>query len=423
MSTRTLLGILFCLLSASIAAGQDVNPFLEAAKSLLTDSVAKNDGVGNMLQGLMASGAGKHIGDLLSGSKGIGDVLSDPQVLQSVMSSLNPQPTGDSGGRSAGGGGLENVLGGLMPLLMQQGHEHHDEPELEDHQGHQQFDQLTGMFQPILTQAWEMFSNSEMGKGVWEESGLRETVDMFTDLRGRLKLTEALKSLENPQFRRRWLRSLVAFVANWIKHVSNPDTHKRYMVSMALNINSFLKSMGYKDKDLFHLGRPFDESLSHVINTVFKGNLGITVNSGSYIKPAAKYFNELMVIGRASSMAMSREVEDKLAETLNKEVIEGVLRVWRAYKYSLQVPSCDQYLLCELNRPVHHGEYVVRPGITKASSLVSAWFLSGHTGTAFWKLYNAAVENYDCPTHFPVDCSGFHEEDIRVTTEYAHNEL
>nr|BAN20626.1 conserved hypothetical protein [Riptortus pedestris] len=411
------------LLATACCSAQEANPFLDAAKSLLQDSLSKNEGVASMIQGFLGSGAGKHLGDLLTGSKGIGDLLSDPQVLQNLMSSLNPSASDSDRSGGGGGLGLENILGGLMPLLLQQGHEHHDEPELEDEQGHRQFEQMTSMFQPILTQAWEMFSKSEMGRGLWEESGLRETVGMFTDLKGKLKLEEALRSLENPQFRKRWLRSLVAFVNNWVRHVSNPDTHKRYMVSIALNINSFLKSLGYQDKDLFHLGRPFEESLIHVINTVFKGHLGITVNSGTYIRPAARYFAELMTIGRASSMAMSREVEDKLAETLNKEVIEGVLRVYRAYKYSLQVPSCDQYLLCELNRPSHHVGYVVRPGITKAASLVSAWFLSGHTGTAFWKLYNAAVEDYECPVKFPVDCTGFHEEDIRVTTEYYHNEL
>lgn len=76
-------------------------------------------------------------------------------------------------------------------------------------------------------QVWELFKNSEMGKGLWDESGLRETFDHFIDLKGKLKLEEALKSLENPQFRKRWLRSLVSFVARWVKHVSNPETHKR----------------------------------------------------------------------------------------------------------------------------------------------------------------------------------------------------
>lgn len=31
-----------------------------------------------------------------------------------------------------------------------------------------------------------------------------------------------------------------------------------------------------------------------------------------------------------------------------------------------------------------------------ASSLSASWFLSGQTGTPFWKLYNAAVEDYNC---------------------------
>ncbi|XP_014290021.1 uncharacterized protein [Halyomorpha halys] len=421
MSYRPLL--LFFLVAPVLA--EDANPFFEAAKTLIQDSLAKNEGgISSIVQGLVTSGAGKHIGDLISGSRGIGDIISDPQVLQNLMSSLSPnerqtrESIADKSTLS-----FESVVGSLVPLLITQGHEHHDEPELEDVHAHEQFDQATSMFNPILAQVWEVFRNSEMGKGLWDESGLRETVDHFLDLRGRLKLEEALKSLENPQFRKRWLRSLVAFVARWVNHVSNPETHKRYRKSIALNINSFLKSIGYHDKDLFHNGRPFEESLIHVINTVAKGHLGLMINSGKYIRPAARYINELMLMGRSSTMSMSREIEDKLAETLNKELIEGVLRVWRAYKYALKVPSCDQYLLCELNRPHYKNGYLVRPGITKASSMVAAWFLSGHTGTPFWKLYNSAVEEYDCQKKYPVDCSGFHEEDIRVTTEYYHSEL
>lgn len=57
--------------------------------------------------------------------------------------------------------------------------------------------------------------------------------------------------------------------------------------------------------------------------------------------------------------------------------------------------------------------------------MVAAWFMSGNNETPFWKLYNAAVEDHNCSAkyHPKESCAEFHEEDIRATTEYSHNEL
>lgn len=43
---------------------------------------------------------------------------------------------------------------------------------------------------------------------------------------------------------------------------------------------------------------------------------------------------------------------DRLTDTLNLEVIEPVLRVYRAYKHSVNRPECQEHLMCLVNR--HH---------------------------------------------------------------------
>lgn len=65
----------------------------------------------------------------------------------------------------------------------------------------------------------------------------------------------------------------------------------------------------------------------------------------------------------------SKDISDRLADVLNGELIEPVLRVWRAYKYTLKNPQCDRQLLCYLNKrdnssPTQTG---LKPGVLKIS--------------------------------------------------------
>lgn len=41
---------------------------------------------------------------------------------------------------------------------------------------------------------------------------------------------------------------------------------------------------------------------------------------------------------------------DRLTDTLNLEIIEPVLRVYRAYKHSVSAPHCQEHLMCLVNR-------------------------------------------------------------------------
>lgn len=47
----------------------------------------------------------------------------------------------------------------------------------------------------------------------------------------------------------------------------------------------------------------------------------------------------------------SRELSDKLADTINLEVIEPIARVNRAYRFATKVPQCDKYGIFRITKP------------------------------------------------------------------------
>ena len=63
----------------------------------------------------------------------------------------------------------------------------------------------------------------------------------------------------------------------------------------------------------------------------------------------------------------SKEISSKLSELLNGELIEPILRVWRAYKFSIKHPQCDKRLICHLNQKDGPYKTGLKPGVTKLS--------------------------------------------------------
>ena len=106
-----------------------------------------------------------------------------------------------------------------------------------------------------------VFSNSELGQTLWKNSGLAKIVGTMTDQQGHIKYEQILDSFENPILRRRWIKSLTNFVADWIAHISDPATQQRYMNTVQFVGNSFLKSQGYPKSVMFDATKPA-ESLS-----------------------------------------------------------------------------------------------------------------------------------------------------------------
>jgi hypothetical protein len=130
---------------------------------------------------------------------------------------------GQGGG---GGGGWEGVLN-MLPMLLGGGESSSEVKRF--HNKHQQHKSTSYLppFMETLYDYWEHFKNSELGQTVWRNSGLEATAQLFTDEEGHFEMERIFGSLENATFRRRWIKNLSTFVAEWIAHVSDPATQKR----------------------------------------------------------------------------------------------------------------------------------------------------------------------------------------------------
>lgn len=215
--------------------------------------------------------------------------------------------------------------------------------------------------------------------------------------------------------------------------------------------NGFLQSQGFPKNTQLDMQRP-SETLSNLVDYVVRKYLNTKVSSIMYIKPAVGYMKDLIKLGQARGLELkkmnSTDISEKLTDTLNLELIEPVLRVHRAYRFAAQVPHCDKYVLCEINSHDPHETVGLatgfKAGITRFGSMAAAWFISSQTGTPFWNLFAIVNDPYNCEvsreqsrsvkfqfiriyllfqSRFPTDCSGFHDGEQHVTTEYVHNEL
>ncbi|XP_018802771.1 PREDICTED: uncharacterized protein LOC108977512 [Bactrocera latifrons] len=328
--------------------------------------------------------------------------------------------TGDNGG-----------LMSLLPLVMQAvssfaGPE--GQQTQEKHKGH------AWVLPPFLEHihvVWDHFSNSELSDALYEKSGVNKILKGFKGRDGKLDYDRLFDSLNNQSFRRRWIKSATLYLADWASYLANPEVYLKYIQTAQLMFNGFLKSQGYPKSTYFDPSRA-SETISNLCDHVAKQHLNVKINSRQYVKPAVGYARELLKLGQARGLLQfnATELSDKLTDTLNLEVIEPVLKVHRAYRFISKSPQCDRYVLCELNS---HEESAagnarglisgVSPKIVKIGSMGAAIFISTETGTPFWTLFGVINAPYNCEVKYPVDCSGFHEGEAKVTTEYVHNEL
>lgn len=93
---------------------------------------------------------------------------------------------------------------------------------------------------------------------------------------------------------------------------------------------------------------------------------------------------------------VEHSIADKITDTLNLELIEPILRVFRAYRYSKRVPKCDKYVMCLINQEEQNRDISlpsVKILLSKTGSLVASWFLTYHTNSSYWSLYRAITES------------------------------
>lgn len=448
--------------------------FIEAAKSFLTDRETVG-GLENAANAFARSDAGKQIGDMLSG--GGGGKSSENGIGQMLLKVGGMLANGVDARNDASWGSLfdgftadeespekrttrdldhqefakesifdfENMINigsmllgqrsngeallGFLPMILETfniGGDSSDSTKSHDHSGHSWF------LPPILENLhvmWDHFSNSELGQALWKKSGLSNIVAQMSDEKGNLRYEEILGSFENPTLRRRWIKSLTNYVAEWIAHVSDPATRQRYLTTVQFVGNSFLKSQGYPKAVMFDANKPA-ESVSRLLNAVARRHLGMKIDSSQYVRPAIAYIQELVSLASEKGFIMSRisarELGNKLSDTINNDIMGPVLKSYRAYKWAIKHPRCASQILCTLNEKNERSEEapMLRNAIAKITSFPTAWAVSNKINVNFWSLYGAIMEHGGCIIKYPADCSSFHEEEIRVTTEnIEHSEL
>lgn len=284
---------------------------------------------------------------------------------------------------------------------------------------------------PFLEQIhvlWDHFTNSELADALWQKSGIHTIFKGFTGRDGKLDYNKLFDSLNNQSFRRRWIKAATLYLADWANYIAEPEVYQSYFQTAQIVLNGLLKSQGFPKSTFFDENRP-SETITALLNHIAKSHLSIKVDTRDYVKPAVSYAKELLKLGQSRGLLQkfnSTELSDKLTDTLNLEVIEPVLKVHRAYRFATDNPQCDKFVLCELNSHDPNeklGLAGFKSGITKFGSMAAAWFVSTETGTPFWTLFGVINEPFNCEAKFPYDCTGFHEGEAKVTTEYVHNEL
>lgn len=452
--------------------------FLEAAKSFFSNkdninglqglarAFLESDGrneASNMFEKSNLDSVGQivsGIGSLFSGSENSGQGGIDFSMLGSVLDGVISSSRKDQGERSSRGaaetrqqdlgidlegivnigsmlmgrnGGNSELIMGLLPMLLSNFAGESNEIEgaapgrnkIHDHSAHSWY------MPPILENLhvmWDHFSNSELGQTLWEKSGLAQFVGQMSDPEGRIQYEKLLDSFENPSLRRKWIRSLTNYIGEWISHVSDPQIQQRYLNTVQFVGNSFLKSQGFPKSAMFDSTRPA-ESLSRLVNAVGKRHLGMKMDSSQYIKPAVAYIKELIALASEKGFIMSRinakGISNRLSDMINNDIINPILKSYRAYKWAIKRPQCASQILCTINEKneLDQEQPRLRNVMSKITSFPAAWAVSNKLGTNFWTLYGAIMEQDICIQKYPADCTDFHEEEIRITTENIHSEL
>ncbi|XP_028127925.1 uncharacterized protein LOC114324318 isoform X2 [Diabrotica virgifera virgifera] len=294
------------------------------------------------------------------------------------------------------------------------------------HAGHSS---LMPPFLEKLHLMFDHFIHSEMGKNTIAALGAEKSFKVFLDDKGRFSYKKFGELMENHSYRRQWIRILTDRIAEFLQYASDPKVYKSYFVTAQVFFNSYLQKEGFPKSTQFDPKRPV-ETISAFVNYVGKRDFQVNIDSKEYVKPAVLYIKDILKMteksGTLKKFSNSNELSSKLADTINLEIIEPLARVNRAIRFAKANPKCDRYVLCLVNEESKNDAETL-PGLKKllykGASLVGGWFLSSNTGTSFWTLYADITDSKDCKKLYSAECDGFHIEELKVTTEYVHNEL
>ncbi|KAF5288644.1 hypothetical protein FQA39_LY15339 [Lamprigera yunnana] len=408
-----------------------VESFLQSESGLQIGSVLLNMGASNNANQIIEG-----IGAIL-GNGGTGSL--DPSFLRTAFDVLtsNPEASAKTDQNApilswlieifGKEGGIENLMS-FLPMVMSSVNSFLEtEGQKTDHSGHD------WLLPPIIEKVhlvYENFMRTEFGRTIIANFKEMKAVKMFSDENGKFDLGKFGELLENHSFRKMWIEGSTSKISEILTTLFDPNFRKNVIFVMEGEVNNVLKKQGFPKHILFDSKEPID-SLSAIVNFGFKKSVGYQIRSKQYVKPVFEYFkdiyNDVVYQGYFSGKKVDGvELSNKLADIINLEILEPVIRVYRAFRYAKKHPKCDRYVICLINDKatdsvVHLPK--IKEFLNKLSSLGASWFLSEHTGTSFWALYTNVMEPSNCKSLYHESCDDFHAEEIKVKKQYVHNEL
>nr|XP_022902456.1 uncharacterized protein LOC111415147 [Onthophagus taurus] len=297
----------------------------------------------------------------------------------------------------------------------------------EAHKDHKSF------LPPVLEKLhvfFDHFMHSPFGKNLWVKFEGDKYMKLFSDEQtGNFSYSKFVEMVENHSFRKHWLTMVTKKVSELLSYFADPYRQQNFVVTIQFFVNNFLQQRGVPKAALFDPSKP-TETLSALVNYISKHYFGQKVDAKAYVAPAVTYVKEVLAMAEAKGIVGhpidSDKLTHKLADTINLDIIEPIMRVNRAYRFATKVPQCDRYVMCLVNKELPDDDPQLpglKQALSKGASLLSSWFLSAKTGTSFWSFYHVILEENNCEARYLDDCHGFHVEEIKVTTEYVHNEL
>lgn len=98
------------------------------------------------------------------------------------------------------------------------------EKRAEEHKDHAAF------LPPFLEKIhlyWDIFMNSELGKTIWEKSGLKRGLKAFTGPDGKISFELMFKNFENHSFRRHWIKVAAKYLTDFVVHIAKPEVYQK----------------------------------------------------------------------------------------------------------------------------------------------------------------------------------------------------
>lgn len=381
----------------------------------------QNEGNANILNGLgsfMNNVDSSLVGNVLSffGTNQKQTTMSsdNANILQSMLDIMR-----------LSGINLENIVGYLPTIIST--FNSFTGPEAEQREKmHKDHEKMLPPFIEYLHLIWDHFTSSQLYKSFINNYDFAKYVQLITNDKNEIDYEKLLILLENRSYREYWINTVADKINSFVNYVSDRDLQNQIMESFVFMINSILKSQQYPLNLNLDLNNKVD-SISNLINYFINKNFNYKVDAKVYVKPSMKYLEEMMASGRHKAYFFgSSDFTKSLSEILNNEIIEPIVRVYRASKFIKERPKCTFYVLCTINQP-NARERIHLPGVklvlTKGSSIAASWFISRSTQYSFMTLYNVVMADKNCKLRYLEECAEFHEREYQYSNANVHNEL